>query len=76
MVEQLAGVLSVAALLLGYLLVVQCMTAAVLLLAQYIDVQWRALRSLLTVEPTRPGRAQVEGQDQRYQVGGGLMRWD
>jgi hypothetical protein len=76
MVEQLAGVLSVAALLLGYLLVVQCMTAAVLLLAQYIAVQGRALWSLLTVEPTRPGRAQVEGQDQHYRVGGGLMRWD
>jgi hypothetical protein len=76
MIEQLAGVLSVAALLLGYLLVVQCMTAAVLLLAQYIAVQWRALRSLLTVEPAQPSRAQVEGQDQHYQVGGGLMRWD
>jgi len=75
-VEQLAGVLSVAALLLGYLLVLQCMTAAALLLSQFIAVQWRALRSLL-VAPPRPATPEIEDQDplEPYRVGGGLMRW-
>lgn len=76
MVEQLVGALSAAALLLGYLLVLQCMTAAVLLLCQYIAVQWRALRFLLE-GPHLPARPEVEDQDrgEPYRVGGGLMRW-
>jgi hypothetical protein len=61
--------------LLGYLLVLQCMTAAALLLSQYIAVQWRALRLLLAAPwPVTP-EVEDQGQLEPYRVGG-LMRWD
>jgi hypothetical protein len=79
-VEQLAGVLAVAAVFLAYLLVLQCMMAAALLLAQYTVIQGRALRTLIQ-EPPRPPLPEVQ-QDQDaaesppFRVGGGLMRWE
>jgi hypothetical protein len=61
---------------LGYLLVLQAMTAAVVLLAQFIVVQVRALWSLIMVEraasvPAPP----VDDQGKPYRLGGGLAKW-
>ena len=77
-IEQATGVVSVAVVLLAYLLVLQAMTASVLLLARYCALQWRSLRALLAVEPPRPAPAPQVRQDQDqprpYRLGGDL-RW-
>jgi hypothetical protein len=54
MAEQLAGAGVGLVLVLGYLLLVQVMAAAVLLLAQFTLLQWRSLKTLLFQEPPRP----------------------
>jgi hypothetical protein len=82
-VEQLAGAASVAVVVLAWLLLVEAMTAAIVLLAHFTVLQWRALRSLLTVEPPRPVPVSAGDQDQAhgesprqpYRLGGDL-KWD
>ena len=76
MVEQTTGALAALVIGLGYLLLLQAMTAAMILLAGYIVRQMRALRSLLA-EPRRSAMPAVEEQDSSdpYRVGGGLIRW-
>jgi hypothetical protein len=83
MAEQLAGAASVAVVVLAWLLVVEAMTAAIVLLATFTVLQWRALRSLLTVEPPRAvpvavpagDQDQGDGEAPRVRIGGGVMRW-
>lgn len=76
MVEQMTGALAALVIGLGYLLLLQAMTVAMILLAGYIVRHMRALRSLLA-EPPRPAMTAVEDQDssEPYRVGGGLIRW-
>ena len=80
--EQVTGALLATALVLVYLVLVECLMAVIVLLAQYFVLQVRALRRLLA--PTREvGEAQPQGepppvvddQSQPYRVGGGLLKW-
>jgi hypothetical protein len=71
MVEEVAGATMVLVIVLAYVLIVQTMTAAVVLLAEFIVLRVRALRSLLAVEP-EPVR---QTEPAPYRIGGGLMRW-
>jgi hypothetical protein len=73
-IEQATGVVSVAVVLLAYLVVLQVMTASVLLLARYCALQWRSLRALLAVEPPAPEAHQDQDQPRPYRLGGDL-RW-
>jgi hypothetical protein len=80
MVEQLTGAAIAAVIVLCYLLILQTMTAAVVLLAQFIVVQVRALWSLVEWtptpgEPSRPPVPLVDDQGEPYRLGGGLARW-
>jgi hypothetical protein len=78
MAEQLLGAASAAVLVVTYLLVLQCMTAAALLLAQYIALQWRSLVALVNEPPsTVQGEAKDQGEPQPpVRLGGSLIRWD
>ena len=77
MPEQLTGAGLAAIVVLGYVLIVQAMTAAAVLLAQFIIVQVRTL--WLLVAPLwlpRPSAAPVvDDQGEPYKLGGGLLRW-
>jgi hypothetical protein len=76
MAEQLLGVLSVAVLFLAYVLILQCLTAAALLLARYIALQVQSLRSLLGESPrTVPAPLIDQDSGESYRLGGGLARW-
>lgn len=79
MAEQVTGVASVAVVVLAYLLLVEAMTAAIVLLAHFTLLQWRSLCALLAEPPPAvPEPARVEGQDQGqpYIIGGNVRRWD
>jgi hypothetical protein len=80
MLDQVAGALLWAGVVLAYLLLVEAMAAAVVLLARFTVLQWRSLRTLLSQEPPRRAGPMVVDQDQAeaetFRVGGGLMRWD
>jgi hypothetical protein len=75
MVEQIAGVFSVAGLVLAYVLLLEAMTAAILVLAQFTVAQVRALRTTLALEWSPPAPPTVDAQP-TYQLGGGLKKWD
>jgi hypothetical protein len=63
---------------LGYVLVVQAMTAAIVLLAEFSMRRVRALRFLLAMESQpEPATTSVEpqGQEPAYRIGGGLLKW-
>jgi hypothetical protein len=80
MVDQLPGAASWAVLVLAYLLLVEAMAAAIVVLAEFTLHRVRSLRGLLTAEPPRPVPAPAvveddQGQGQPYRLGGGLMRW-
>jgi hypothetical protein len=77
--EQVAGAGIGTMVILAYVLLLEAMTAAILLLGQFIVLQVRALRGL-TVEP-KPSSAPVPvaspepaPQGQTYRLGGDL-RW-
>jgi hypothetical protein len=78
--EQLAGAGVVSIVVLGYLLLLEALTAAVVLLGQFLVLQIRALRSL--VEPRSPIPAPVIEPapelppDHQVVVGGGIKKWD
>jgi hypothetical protein len=85
MAEQLAGAGVGLVLVLGYLLLVQVMAAAVLLLAQFTLLQWRSLKTLLSQEPPRPLPVPAAAREvhesrgeptRRVVVGGGIRRWE
>ena len=69
--EQLAGAASVLVLILAYTLLVQTITAAIVLLTQYIVVQVRNLRGMVANPQPSP-----VVQSRSYQVGGGIRRWE
>jgi hypothetical protein len=77
--EQLAGAASVLVLVLAYILLVQAMTAAAVLLSQFIVVQVRALWSLVAPSwlppPSSAVPPVVDDQGEPYKLGGGLARW-
>jgi hypothetical protein len=71
MIEQLTGAGISAIVVLAYVLLVQAMTAAIVLLAEFIVLRVRVLRELLAAsdKPTESPTGEP------YQVGGGLVRW-
>jgi hypothetical protein len=77
MVEEVAGATTMLVIVLAYVLIVQAMTAAVVLLAEFIVLRVRALRSLLAIESQpEPARVSEEApQAQSYRVSGGLLKW-
>jgi hypothetical protein len=76
MAEQLWGAGTGLVLVLGYVLVVQAMTAAIVLLAEFIVLRVRTLLALVAVEQTEPTPVEPQRQPEPpYRVGGGLMRW-
>jgi hypothetical protein len=72
MIEQLTGAASVAVIVLAYVLVVQAMMAAIVLLSEFIVLRIRALWTLVEVKSS--ASAPVVESDS-YRVGGGLMKW-
>jgi hypothetical protein len=84
MLEQVTGALLATALVLVYIVVVQLLMSAIVLLAQYFVLQVRALRRLLTsapqvrkAQPQTGATTHVAGnQGQPYRVGGGIKRWE
>jgi hypothetical protein len=82
MFEQLTGALLATALALVYIVVVQLLMSAIVLLAQYFVLQVRALRRLVAsaregeqAQPQGETAPVVDDQSQPYRVGGGLIRW-
>ena len=79
MAEQLWGAGTGLVVVLAYVLLVECLTAAAVLLCEFIVLRVRALRTLVGIawSPQVPERlAVVEDQEPAYRVGGGIMRWD
>lgn len=75
MAEQLWGAGTGLVLVLGYVLLVQAMTAAIVLLAEFIVIQWRTLRSLLMAVDGAPEPEPAPQTEQpTYRLGGDL-RW-
>jgi hypothetical protein len=71
MVEQLAGAASASIIVLAYLILLQAMTAAVVLLSQFLVLQFRSLRSMFaSEEPT----ADLAPATKPYRLGGGVRR--
>jgi hypothetical protein len=86
MAEQLTGAGVGLVLVLGYVLLVQALAAAIVLLGQFILIQWRFLWSLVAEAPRpvpAPAREihEARGEDQGetqpvYVIGGNLRRWE
>lgn len=76
MLDQLAGAASATVLFLAYVLLVECLTAACVLLVEFIVLRVRALRSLLVaVEPVAPvEERQPQSRAEPYRLGGDI-RW-
>jgi len=72
MMGELAGAATILVVVLAYVLIVQAMMAAVVLLAQFIVVQVQTLRTAMA--HTRAPSPMVERPS--YRVGGGLMKWE
>lgn len=74
--EQVTGAGIGTLVVLGYLLLVEALAAAIVVLAQFIVLQVRTLRTLAVVEPKPAPTAAVEPvsepQEQTYRLGGGL----
>jgi hypothetical protein len=76
MVDGFVGAFTAAAVLLCYLMLVEAMTAAVVLLAECIVLRIRALRRLfIAVEGAPEPETPPQVQEPAYRIGGGLMRW-
>jgi hypothetical protein len=75
MAEQLWGAGTGLVVVLGYVLLVQAMTAAIVLLAEFIVLRVRALRSLVAVDGAPEPEPAPQVESEPYRVGGGLMRW-
>ena len=80
MVEAVTGAAIAGIVALGYVLLVQSMTAAFLLMSQFVLVQTRTLRALMAEPPPAVpvigDQDQGDGEAPRVQVGGGVMRWE
>jgi hypothetical protein len=75
MVEQLTGAVMAVIVFLSYLMVVQALMAALLLLGQFTILQARALRALVESPQTTEPAPVVDDQGESYRVGGGLLKW-
>jgi hypothetical protein len=78
-IDHAEAVLGIMAALLSYLLIVQALMAAVLLLAEFTVRQWRHLAALLA-EPPRPVLAPEVIEDDQAEphrrLGGAVIRWE
>jgi hypothetical protein len=78
MVEQVIGTATVAVLVLTWLLIAQAMTAAVLVLSQFIVVEVRTLRTSVAVLGDRPQAspelAPIVHQGESYRLGGDIKK--
>ena len=78
MLEQVTGAAMAAVLVLGYVLIVQAMTAAIVLLAEFIVLRVRALWGAVGISWS-PQAAKVtplpDDQGEPYRIGGGLLKW-
>jgi hypothetical protein len=75
--DSVTGAATATVVVLAYVLLVQCLTAAVVLLAEFIVLRVRALWGVATVERTAPEPARVPEeppQVQPYRLGGDL-KW-
>jgi hypothetical protein len=73
---QLTGAAIFGIVVLSYVLILQAMVAAVVILGEFIVVRVRALWSLVGPGWKPPASAPMdEDQGEPYRVGGGLMRW-
>ena len=73
MVAQLTGAASILVLILAYLLIVQTLMAASVLLGQFIVVQMRNLRGMVAnKEPASP----LLVERPSYSLGGGIKKWE
>jgi hypothetical protein len=81
MADQFLGAASVAVAVLAYVVVVEALTAAAVLLAQFIMVRLGSMRALLgqprpvAARELHEARGQDDDQPAPYHVGGGVMRW-
>jgi hypothetical protein len=78
--EQVAGAGIASVIVLGYLLLVEVLTAAIVLLAHFIVLQVRALRGLTAVEPkpmpvVEPLSREAATNPQVV-IGGGIRKWE
>lgn len=81
--EQVTGAGIASIVVLAYVLIMQALTAAILLLGQLIVLQVRALRSLPVVESRPEHRRKVAESlspepvpDHRVVIGGGIRKWE
>jgi hypothetical protein len=78
MLSQVTGAAMAAVLVLGYVLLVQCLTAACVLLCEFIVLRVRALWGAVGIERS-PQAGKVtplpDDQGEPYRIGGGLLKW-
>jgi hypothetical protein len=78
MLEQVAGAGIGAVVVLGYVLLLEVLTAAIVVLGQFLVLQVRSLRSLVTPAQNPPPMPapvpEPEPQGQTYRLGGDL-KW-
>jgi hypothetical protein len=67
------GVLAALVVVLAYVLLVQAMAAAIVLLSEFILLRIRVLRSMLVSEKPAPTFTPAR---EHYQIGGAIRKWD
>jgi hypothetical protein len=70
MIDQVTGAGALLVIVLGYLLIVEAMGAATVLLAEFIVLRLRALRQLLSAS------AIAQRTTETYRIGGDIRRWE
>ena len=76
MVEQMTGAAIASIVMLGYILLVQAMTAAIVLLCEFIVLRVRSLWALLLNAVEKPTDSTPAPATEPYRIGGGIRRWD
>jgi hypothetical protein len=78
MLSQVTGAAIATVVVLAHVLLVQCLMAAVVLLAEFIVLRVRALWGAVGIERS-PQAAKVtplpDDQGEPYRIGGGLLKW-
>jgi hypothetical protein len=77
--EQLTGAGVVSIVVLAYVLLLEAVTAAIVMLGQFLVLQIRVLRSLVEPEPKpTPAPTPVPGPPPHHEVviGGGVRKWE
>jgi hypothetical protein len=78
MVDQVTDAAIAAVLVLAYVLLVQCLAAACVLLSEFIVLRVRALWGVVGIERS-PQAGKVtplpDDQGEPYRIGGGLLKW-